>query len=275
MSMREPKEDEGDRLWRSPSSRRSVPDMTDQLPRLDLRGDEPVIVRPSVAVTTDWLRSVLVDDVHQPQLELLDTFVGFCAHGIVPDIGGSIRADAWRDVLTNLRGLGAPSAYVGAFKVRLDAVVHAGAPLTGADRGVLARLLIDRAAVEALTKRDFRVGIAAARTVDPTVVSPAQIVDAVLRPFVRSGSTPSTLALVPTALQTACAVLATGGGDAISEKDALAVRAVIDMIDEDGRAALAPDVALVTGADRALLDRLLALEPPRRWWSRGRSLARR
>lgn len=242
----------------------------------DGRGvDAPLVVHPSAAVSERWLQDVLVDSEGQAHLQLLDTFVGLCELGVVPDIGGSARADAWREVLTNLRGLGAPSAYVGAFKVRLDDVARAGDPLSPSDRRVLARLLLDRTAVEAVTKRNFRAGVAAAHAVDITVLAPDQVVDAVLRPFVRSAWVPSANALLPTALATTLSALATGTGNAVSETDALALRAAVDLLPEHDRDTLAPYVERVPGTDRTLLKRLLEPERSSRWWSRGRTLAGR
>lgn len=247
--------------------------------QIDLRDGrnetEPVLVRPSVAVYEQWLRDVLVDDDAQAHLQLLDTFVGLCELNVVPDIGGSIRADAWRQVLAVLHGLGEPSAYVGAFKVRLDDAVRAGDPLIGADRRVLARLLLERTAVDAVTKRNFRIGVAVAHAVDPSVLAPNQVVDAVLRPFVRSAWVPSASALVPTALVTTLAAVATGAGDALSESDGVALRAAIDLLDEDDHSALAPHVDRVAGNDRALIKRLIEPERTVRWWSRGRTLVGR
>lgn len=254
---------------------RYVSDMPAQTTQIDLRGVGPVVVRPKVGVTVRWLRAVLVDGQEQSQAQLLDTFIGLCDHGVVPAVSGSVRADAWRNVLARLRGLGPSAAFAGAFKIQLDQVVRAGQPLVGADRSVLARLLVARAAVEAPTQRDFRSAVVAARTVDPGVLAPENVVDALVRPFVRSASVPSAMALVSTALATTCAMLESGTGDTISAKDALALRAAIAMLDGTGRASLAPYVARVSGADRATLERLFALDVHRRWWPRGRVLARR
>src|SRR5436190_20480440 len=111
---------------------------------------DPEIVRPSRAVQEQWLREALADKTDPSRFQLLETLVGLCELHVVPDIGGTPRADAWRKVLSLFLALGAPSPYVGAYKVQLDTIVAASAPLVGSDRGELARLLLDRTAATAI-----------------------------------------------------------------------------------------------------------------------------
>jgi hypothetical protein len=233
---------------------------------------DPEIVRPSRDVQEQWLREALADETEPSRFELLETLVGLCELRVVPDIGGSRRADAWRTVLSRVLALGTPSPYVGAYKLQLDSIVSAGASLVGSDRGVFARLLLDRAAATAVNRRDYRFSVLAARDVDPSVLGATNVIGAVLRPCVRLSSAPG---LVATALAITCDVLTRGAGDSISDRDEWAVRAGIEMISEDDRTQLRPYVERMAGADRALVERIIAPETSRRRWSRGRALAQR
>jgi len=215
--------------------------------------------------------------------ETLETLIGLCELRLVPDVGGSVRADAWREVLRGFSTLDSGSLYIGAFKVQLDAIVASGAALDAPDQALLARLLLDRTAAVAATKRDLRVGARVAHSIDPYVLAPPVVIDNMLRPCIRWGTGPRASALVADALLITLDSLATGSGRAVSDMDVWALRAALAMIAETDRSEVQKHTARVTGADRALIERLLAPEPStRRWWARpqrrdaaGRSLSLR
>ncbi|MEN3273677.1 MAG: hypothetical protein V7636_2438 [Actinomycetota bacterium] len=233
---------------------------------------DPEIVRPSRAVQEQWLREALADQDDPSRFQLLETLVGLCELRVVPDIGGSTRADAWRKVLTLFLDLGAPSPYVGAYKVQLDTIVAVGSSLAGSDRVELARLILDRTAATAVNRRDYRFGVRAARDVDPSVLDATNVIGAVLRPCVRLSSGNG---VVATAMAITCEALAGGSGDCVTERDEWALRAAVDVLTDDDRQQLHQYVERMSGTDHVLLDRIITPERSRRRWSRGRALTHR
>lgn len=233
---------------------------------------DPEIVPPPRAVQEQWLREALAETSDPARFQLHETLVGLCERRVVPDIGGSPRADAWRKVLTLFLDLGAPSPYVGAYKVQLDTIVAVGSSLAGSDRLELARLLLDRTAATAGNRRDYRAGVLAARDVDASVLRAAHVIDAVLRPCVRLQPGAG---IVATSMAITFDALARGAGDAITDRDEWAVRAGVAMITDDDRQQLLPYVERMTGTDRALVEKIVLPDGGRRRWSRGRSLAHR
>jgi hypothetical protein len=259
--------------------------MSGQSPQIDLRSRtaerDPEIVRPHASVLEQHLRDALDQSTASP--ELVETLIGLCELRLVPDVGGSVRGDAWRQLLSQFAALDSGSLYVGAFKVQVDAIAAMGAQLDSSDRALLARLLLDRTAAVAATKRDLRVGARAAHAIDPFVLAPSVVIDNLLRPCIRWGTGARAGALVADALLLTLESLASGSGRSVSDMDVWALRAAFSMIDESEAADVQKHVARVTGADRALIERLLAPEPPaRHWWTRsirrdgaGRSLSLR
>ena len=252
--------------------------MAAELPQIDLRDGSaerlPEIVRPHAMVLEQQLRDALSRSTPGP--ETLETLIGICELRFVPDVGGAPRPDAWRHLLARFAALDAGALYVGAFKVQLDAIVAAAAPLDAADRSLLARLVLDRTAAVAATKRDLRAGARCAHSLDPFVLAAPVVIDHLLRPCIRWGSGERAGVLVADALLLTLDALASGSGRAVSDNDVWALRAAISMIDEGEHATIQQHLARVTGADRALIERLLAPEPaPRRWRPRLRALTSR
>lgn len=258
--------------------------MAEQLPHIDLRdltiwrGRE--IVHPHAAVLEQQLREALTRSTPTPGT--LETLIGLCELRMVPELEGSARADAWRELLTHVRALDSSSLYVGAFKVRVDSIVDAATALDPEDRSLLARLLLDRTAAVAVTKRDLRVGVRAAQSLDPFVLAPTAIIDSLLRPCIRWGSDTRGSALIADSLIITLDALAGGSGRSVSEVDVWAFSAAISMIDESEYGEVQQHLARVTGTDRVLIERQLAPERARRWWTRsqrrlgaGRSLSMR
>lgn len=233
-------------------------------PRARTAGRDPEIVRAHATVLEQQLRNALAQST--PSSEILETLIGLCELRLVPDVGGSVRGDAWREVLTGFAALGTGSLYVGAFKVQLDAIVAAGAALDAVDQSLLARLLLDRTAATAVTKRDLRAGVRIAHSIDPYVLATPVVIDNVLRPCIRWGTGASAGALVADALLITLDSLASGSGRSVNDTDGWALRAAVSMIDENEHPEVLKHAARVTGADRALIERLLAPEPPPRRW---------
>ena len=243
--------------------------MAGQLPQIDLRdrtvGREPELVRPHVAVLEEQLRDALSDLTPSPGV--LESLIGLCEARIVPDVGASPRAEAWTTLLSLFLELGKPSPYVGAFKVQLDSIVAAGAALAPLDRSLLARLVLDRTSATAATRRDFRAGVGAACSLDPFVLAPSTVIDALLRPCIRWTTGAGTSALIADALMVTLDALARGSGQSVSDMDVWALRAAVSMIDEREHGDVRQHAQRVTGPDRALIERILAPEASRRRWS--------
>jgi hypothetical protein len=242
------------------------------MPPIDLRdtrtaGGGPEIVHRHATILVHLLRDGLA--LSTPSPETLETLIGLCELRLAPAIGGSIRAEAWHALLERFAALDAGSLYVGAFKVQLDGIVDAATPLGPPDRSLLARLVLDRTAAVAATRRDLRIGARAAHSLDPFVLAPSVVIDHLLRPCIRWGTGPRAGAIVADALLITLDSLANGSGRSVHENDVWALRAALSMIGEHDHPQVHQHVARVTGADRALIEKLLAPAPaPRRWWAR-------